>query len=350
MSSNTQVATAPQINPLTTLMPTMDDINVMGTMAKIYCAAGTLGTKIPEEIMSLMLVAQAEGRPVAIVARDYHIVKGRPTLKSEAMQSRFTAMGGVIEFLDASDAICRATFTRGKTSVTIDWDIARAQRAGLATTNANWQKYPRAMLKARCVSEGVRMVAPEVLSGLYCPEEVQEFDEPPHTPAAPAYDPKLAVSFDATPTRNIRVAGPKTAHVAPQTTPVEHGEQTPTSAQKRPENATTTSTLSERKTRPDSEIADDLDWDAFNDLADSACALGMPSSKFPQLNRGATLGELRRACAVVKQAMEELRSGRVYSAARAAAKTEQVEPVAANSANSANSDDEWAGIDMDEEV
>jgi hypothetical protein len=41
-----------------------------------------------------------------------------------------------------------------------------------------YKKYPRQMLRSRCVSEGVRTVYPAATSGMYVPEEVQDFDEP----------------------------------------------------------------------------------------------------------------------------------------------------------------------------
>ena len=39
---------------------------------------------------------------------------------------------------------------------------------------APWQQYPRAMLRARLLSEGIRTVFPEVVCGVYTPEEVMD--------------------------------------------------------------------------------------------------------------------------------------------------------------------------------
>ena len=39
----------------------------------------------------------------------------------------------------------------------------------------NWRNYPRAMMRARCISEGIRTVYPACVAGLYSPEEVQDF-------------------------------------------------------------------------------------------------------------------------------------------------------------------------------
>ncbi|MBK8184776.1 MAG: hypothetical protein IPK63_18615 [Candidatus Competibacteraceae bacterium] len=51
-----------------------------------------------------------------------------------------------------------------------------AKRANLAGKDL-WKQYPRAMLRARVISEGIRTVYPGVLSGMYTPEEVRDFIE-----------------------------------------------------------------------------------------------------------------------------------------------------------------------------
>ena len=42
-----------------------------------------------------------------------------------------------------------------------------------------WHKYPRQMLRARVISEGIRAVYPGGCSGFYTPEEVADFDQKP---------------------------------------------------------------------------------------------------------------------------------------------------------------------------
>ena len=58
----------------------------------------------------------------------------------------------------------------------VSWDKARMQQAKI-TNEAMYSKYPRAMYRARCVSEGVRTVCPSATGGLYVPEEVRAMPE-----------------------------------------------------------------------------------------------------------------------------------------------------------------------------
>lgn len=157
---------------------TMSDLE---RMAVAIAKSGLFGVKQPEQALALCLVAQAEGLHPAIAARDYNIIQGRPALKADAMVARFQAAGGKIEWHEYTDECCDATISHSQGgSVRIKWDMERVKKAGIKNMDM-YNKYPRNMLRARVVSEGVRTVYPGVVSGMYAPEEVQEFD-PPKSP------------------------------------------------------------------------------------------------------------------------------------------------------------------------
>ncbi|MGH8258688.1 MAG: hypothetical protein ACREUG_03250, partial [Steroidobacteraceae bacterium] len=124
----------------------------------------------------LMLIAHAEGLHPAIAARDYHIIQGRPALKADAMLARFHVQGGRVEWLEYTDKRVAATFSHPQGgTVEVDWTMDRARQAGLAGKDT-WKAYPRQMLRARVVSEGIRTVFPGVVVGVYTPDEVQDFE------------------------------------------------------------------------------------------------------------------------------------------------------------------------------
>lgn len=66
----------------------------------------------------------------------------------------------------AIDLITQIEFCRDGLSeiVTYSWKDATAAQL---TSKQNWQKYPRAMMWARCYSMGARRVASDLLLGLY---------------------------------------------------------------------------------------------------------------------------------------------------------------------------------------
>jgi hypothetical protein len=155
---------------------TVDQIQ---TMANAVVKSQLFGMKTVEQATALMLIAQAEGYHPALAARDYHIIQGRPTLKAETMMARFQQQGGRVEWKTLTDEEVTATFSHPSGgSATITWTFEQARKAGL-TGKDNWKNYPRAMLRARVVSEGIRTVFPGVVLGVYTPEEVQDIPAHP---------------------------------------------------------------------------------------------------------------------------------------------------------------------------
>ena len=181
-------------------------------MAQAIAKSGLFGIKTSDQCMALMLIAQAQGQHPAIVARDYDIISGRPAKKTEAMLRDFLDAGGSVEWHSMTDTLAEATFSHPKGGTArIDWTIDRAKKAGLAGKDT-WQKFPRAMLANRVISEGCRRIYPASTSGLYEPGEVRDMGPEPRAPRAPA-EPKDMGTIDAetgeiTPTKPA-VSAPK---------------------------------------------------------------------------------------------------------------------------------------------
>ena len=143
-------------------------------MAQAIAESKLFGIQTPAQALALGLLCQAEGRHPAEAARDYHIINGKPSLKSEAMLARFQQAGGKVDWHEYTHESVSGTFSHPQGgSLKVSWTMQDATRAGL-TGNPTWKKFPRQMLKARCISEAVRGIFPGVLSGLYAPEEVSD--------------------------------------------------------------------------------------------------------------------------------------------------------------------------------
>lgn len=157
-------------------------------MARAVAQSNLFGVKTPEQAMALMLVAQAEGMHPAIAARDFHVIDGRPALKADAMLARFQQAGGKVRWTAYTNERVAGVFSHpAGGEVEIDWTITQARQAGIAGKKV-WTQYPRQMLRARVISEGVRTVFPGVAVGVYTVEEVQDDGlgaGPGSPPAAP---------------------------------------------------------------------------------------------------------------------------------------------------------------------
>lgn len=148
-------------------------------MAEVAAKSRMFGFKNQEEAMAIMLLCQAESLHPAVAMRDYHVIQGRPALKADAMLARFQQAGGSVQWKTYTDAEVTGVFSHPQGgSLEVTWTMEHAKRIGLAGKD-NWNKYGRAMLRARAVSEGIRSVYPGCVVGVYTPEEVADFTPAP---------------------------------------------------------------------------------------------------------------------------------------------------------------------------
>ncbi len=130
-----------------------------------------------------------------------HIIDGKPSISANLMSGLVRKAGHTLRVkvtgsVEAGDLQATAQLIRVDDpdfTFEVTWTLADAERAGLwpAKPNSNWQKYPKAMLKARVISEIVREAAGDVLMGgsVYTPEElgaaVDEQGDPVEMPQVP---------------------------------------------------------------------------------------------------------------------------------------------------------------------
>lgn len=172
-------------------------------MANAVAKSNLFGVKTPEQAMALMCIAQAEGLHPAIAARDYHIIEGKPSLKADAMLARFQNAGGSVKWHSYTDDKVSASFAHPQGGeVEVTWDMPRAKQAGLANKNV-WKQYPRQMLRARTISEGIKTVYPGATGNFYTPEEMMDFDaKPPMKDVTPEFKAEVdTIMAEAAPKR-----------------------------------------------------------------------------------------------------------------------------------------------------
>jgi len=161
----------------------MIPLNDIQVMADAMAGSGLFGMKSSVQAMALMLVAQSEGQHPATIAQDYDVIQGKATRKTHSVLARFQAAGGRVEWHELTEAKADATFTHpAGGSLRMVWTFEQAKKAGL-TGKDNWKNYPRAMLRARCIAEGVRAVYPAAIGGMMVAEEAM--DATATAPSAP---------------------------------------------------------------------------------------------------------------------------------------------------------------------
>jgi hypothetical protein len=147
-----------------------------------------------------------------------HLIEGKPSVSPELKLERFRERGGRVKWLrsDGTVAECMFTAPNGDTHTeTVTMEEMRA--AGVASKD-NWRKYPKSMLRARCVAFGLRALGEG--DGSHTPDELgaetNEAGEVEYTPPAKeeakAAAPKATT---ATTTPVIPAAGPGDGDIRP---------------------------------------------------------------------------------------------------------------------------------------
>lgn len=156
-------------------------VNEIDIMANRVAKSGLFGFN-QDQTFALMLLCEADGLHPAQAMRMYHLIQNRPSMRAEAMLAKFIQVGGHVRWITESNDIekCEAMFSHpshcpeGKL---VTFTMADAERAGLPAKNENWRKFPANQLRARVTSNGIRMICPGIVVGIYTPEEVQDLDQ-----------------------------------------------------------------------------------------------------------------------------------------------------------------------------
>ncbi len=126
----------------------------------------------PGQAMAIAAYGQELGFPLMSSFRLIHLIKMKPSIASEGMLAKFYQRGGSVDWLETTNEKCVAIFTRKNGNpFKSTFEIADAKRAGLLSKD-NWKNWPKAMLIARCVSQGIRATDPECVNGLHTPDEM----------------------------------------------------------------------------------------------------------------------------------------------------------------------------------
>ena len=151
-------------------------------LAQEFEKSGMFGCTQPGQGAVLLSTCMTDKISPIEFIRTYHLIEGRPSMRADAMLAKFTQQGGKYKILSFTEDKAEAVFLFGDNEVTMSMTMQEAEAAGLTKSKAgkvkdNWRAFPKQMLWARVVSSAIRLVAPQIVAGVYTPEEVQDFDK-----------------------------------------------------------------------------------------------------------------------------------------------------------------------------
>jgi hypothetical protein len=102
-------------------------------------------------------------------------------MRSDAMLAGYRTRGGKVIWKQFDSTAAIGVWKFDGNECEIGFTTEDAKIAGLlpAKAGSGWQKDPAAMLRARCISKAIRMLAPEVVAGVYATEEAADFATSP---------------------------------------------------------------------------------------------------------------------------------------------------------------------------
>ncbi len=104
-----------------------------------------------------------------------HIIEGKPALSSNLMAGMVKRSGKYdYRVVKLTDTECNLTFLQNGQEVgPSNFSMADATKAGVVRAGGSWTKYPRNMLFARALSNGLKLYCPDLsMCPIYNPEEL----------------------------------------------------------------------------------------------------------------------------------------------------------------------------------
>ena len=161
--------------------PAVHSISDLMSTAKLFAESGMFSDAKQVAQAFVKIQAGAElGIPPFASMSGVHIILGKPTIGAGLMASRVKASGKYdYQVLENTELVCRIEFLQGKKSIGIsEFTIEQAKKA----QTKNIDKFPKNMLFARAMSNGVKFFCPDVFSGpVYVPEEMNGVEDTTYT-------------------------------------------------------------------------------------------------------------------------------------------------------------------------
>lgn len=130
----------------------------------------------PADILVILMAGRELGIGPMLALRSINVIEGKPAISAD-LASALILKSAVCESFrptESTDKKCVYEAKRkGQAAVTTSFTIEDASRAKLLGKD-NWQKFPAAMLRARCALAAGRAVFPDIIAGIYEIDELQK--------------------------------------------------------------------------------------------------------------------------------------------------------------------------------
>jgi hypothetical protein len=157
--------------------PSFDSLVSMGDALR---RTGFLPSHIKDGVSfaAIVLMGRELGMGTMAACRKLQVIKGTVTERADSQLARFKTCGGRAQFKELTEqrAVLVLRHPNGDEH-TETFAIDDAKRAGLAS-NDNYAKHPKAMLRSRAITAGLKSIGWEGAVGIYDPDEITDAPTP----------------------------------------------------------------------------------------------------------------------------------------------------------------------------
>lgn len=173
---STALARLPQGGGLAVYDRIQNVTDFVQNMGKVFAESRMFGCQNVQQGQVMVLTCLTERMTPKQFACTYHLIDGKLSMRADAMLAEYRRRGGKCRWVNTGDdgQSASAVFTFDGNEMSVTYSLEDARRAKLIKSGGAWEKDPGAMLRARCVSKAIRMIAPEIVAGAYTPEELEE--------------------------------------------------------------------------------------------------------------------------------------------------------------------------------
>jgi hypothetical protein len=181
-------------------LPVIMPLSEVKELVSIYLKSGLAsGIKSVEQGIVVAMLGMEMGMQPLHALRSLHVMDGKPVLASEALVALVHKGGRCKYFRCVESTAEKATFETMAISdpepTRLTFSMDDAKRAGLAGRGP-WQKYPQAMLRARCAMALARAHYPDAVMGALEEGEARDIAAEKTEKAEPVVKPEVRIEMD----------------------------------------------------------------------------------------------------------------------------------------------------------
>lgn len=162
-------------NKLALYQPKNLSLKEIDYLGEVMAASGRFATiRDKAQAVVQILAGQELNYPPLVAMTKINIIQGKISVSAELMAAMIKRSGEYdYKVVKHTKTECSVQFFHnGEKGYLSTFTIEDAKAAGVVKPGSGWQKFPRAMLFSRALSQGARIECPHLLNGAYTSEEM----------------------------------------------------------------------------------------------------------------------------------------------------------------------------------